>query len=601
MDIRNVAIIAHVDHGKTTLVDALLKQSKVELAKGASQELIMDSNELERERGITIFSKNAAVYYRGTKINIIDTPGHADFGGEVERVLTMADGVLLLVDAQEGPMPQTRFVLKKALAAGHAVVVVINKIDKPNARPGWALEKTYELFIDLGANDEQIEFPVVYAAAKEGRAGTVPDLTSMSDITPVFEAIRKSIPAPMSDSGGFFQMLITSLSDDLYKGKIGIGRIKRGHLAAGQRIAHITRSGEQHTEQVTALMTFEGLGRSEASEAEAGDIVAVAGVPDVNIGDTLADVEHPEAIPSVVIEQPTVKMTFGVNTSPFGGKEGTFSTSRAIRERLDRELTTDVALKVESGVSESEFVVSGRGELHLSILIERMRREGFEMQVSRPEVIITVDTTGQRREPIEDVWIDVPEAYSGIIIEKMGKRRGELKNMHVDNGVAQFHFTIPTRALIGYRNELLTDSRGTGTMNALLAGLAPAVGDIPINAHGSLIAFESGTSTTYGLLNAQSRGALFIGPGEEVYEGQVIGQNAKDEDLEVNVCKLKQLSNMRSKGEGTAEALDVPRQMNLEAALEYIGDDELVEVAPKSTRIRKKVLSAVDRKRQRRV
>lgn len=599
-NIRNVAIIAHVDHGKTTLVDAFLKQSKSLADKESARELIMDSNDLERERGITIFSKNASVRYQDVKINIIDTPGHADFGGEVERVLKMADGVLLLIDAQEGPMPQTRFVLKKALEQKHAVIVVINKIDKPNARVGWALEKTYELFIDLGATSDQIEFPVIYAAAKLGKAGNSPDIATMENITPIFETIVKTIPPPSGDLGDPFQMLVAATSGDSYKGRIAIGRVARGLLKVGGSIVRIDRDGQKHTSKVTALMTFEGLARVDAEEIIAGDIVAIAGIPEANIGETLADPLQPEAIEPINIEEPTVKMTFAVNTSPVAGSEGDFCTSRNIRERLERELESDVALRIVDGASESEFIVSGRGELHLAILIERMRREGYELQVSRPEVIITTDAKGIATEPLEDVWIDAPESFSGVIIEKMGKRRAELKNMHLEDGMAHFHYCLPTRALIGYRNELLTDTRGTGQLSSLVSGRVPVALDLETNAHGSLIAFESGVSTTYGLLNAQGRGALFIEPSEKVYEGQVVGQNSKDEDLEVNVCKTKQLSNMRSKGEGTAEGLNAPRRLGLEAALEYIGDDELVEVTPKNIRIRKKLLSAIERKREKR-
>lgn len=597
MEIRNVAIIAHVDHGKTTLVDALLRQSKVHLDKNTNDDLIMDSNELERERGITIFSKNASVRFGETKINIIDTPGHADFGGEVERVLKMADGALLLIDAQEGPMPQTRFVLKKALELGLKIIVVINKIDKTNARITWALEKTFELFIDLGANDEQVDFPVVYASARSGKAGLAADLEKMTDITPVFETLVKYIPLSSGDSNAPFQLLVTTLSADSYKGKIAIGKVHRGVIKSGAQISHLSRDGQSHTEKITALMTFEGLARVEVQEAGVGDIVAIAGIDDTTIGDTIADKDHPEQLPTLAIEQPTVKMTFGVNTSPFAGKEGTYGTSRNIRERLFKELETDVALRVDEGRGTDEFIVSGRGELHLAILIERMRREGYELQVSRPEVIMKKNDDGSVLEPIEDVWIDVPEQYVGTVIEKMGRRKGELKNMHVDSGNAQFHFRIPTRGLIGYRSEFLTDTRGFGIMNTLFADFEPFMGDLDSNPHGSLIAFEPGTSNTYGLLNAQERGTLFMGAGQEVYEGQLVGSNPKGEDLEVNVCKEKRLSNMRSKGDGVAEAMDVPRLLGLEDALEYIGEDELVEVTPKSIRLRKKILSKHERKK----
>lgn len=596
--LRNIAIIAHVDHGKTTLVDALLRQSLTALSKDAG-ELIMDSDELERERGITIFSKNASVKWKDTKINIIDTPGHADFGGEVERVLKMADGVLLLVDAQEGPMPQTRFVLKKALEAGHTVIVVINKIDKPNARITWALERTFELFIDLGATDEQVDFPVIYASARSGMAGLAADLDAMTDITPVFDALLQYVPAPSGDPAAPFQMQVTSLSPDSYKGKLAIGRIANGTVRSADTIIRIARDGAVSQHKITSLLTFEGLSRVDATEAHTGDIVAIAGIPNVSIGDTITDKQTPIALPPIAIEQPTVKMTFAVNASPFAGREGDYCTSRNIRERLFKELDTDVALRVNEGESTDEFIVSGRGELHLSILIERMRREGYELQVSRPEVIMH-EENGVTLEPTEDVWIDVPEEYIGAIIEKMGRRKGELKNMHVDSGTAVFHFAIPTRGLIGYRNEFLTDTRGMGIMNTLFAGFMPSVGDIESNHHGSLISFEAGVSNTYGMLNAQERGTLFITPGEEVYEGQVVGNNAKPEDLEVNICKEKRLSNMRSKGDGVAESLKSPKIMGLEDALEYVGDDELVEVTPKSIRLRKRILTSVDRKRVRR-
>ncbi|MEK7648696.1 MAG: translational GTPase TypA [Patescibacteria group bacterium] len=598
--IRNIAIIAHVDHGKTTLVDALLKQAHIAFGKNVSEELIMDSNELERERGITIFSKNASVNYNGTKINIIDTPGHADFGGEVERVLQMADGALLLVDAQEGPMPQTRFVLKKALEAGHKIIVVVNKIDKQNARITHAVEKTFELFIDLGATDEQVDFPIIYAAARLGKAGLSADLESMTDIMPVFDAIVKYIPEPTGDDAKPFQMLVTSLVSDTYKGKIAIGKIWNGSVQQGSPITHISRDGEKANQKITALMTFEGLGRIEVEGAQAGDIVAIAGIAQVNIGDTIAEVDQPLQITPHAIEQPTVKMTFGVNTSPFAGREGDYCTSRNIRERLAKELETDVALRVDESTSTDEFVVSGRGELHLAILIERMRREGYELQVSRPEVILKTNDDGALQEPIEEVWIDVPEEHMGIVIEKLGRRKAELKNMHVDSGMATFHYAIPTRGLIGYRSEFLTDTRGLGIMNTLFGGYQPFAGDITTRSHGSLIAHEAGTTTSYGIINAQERGLLFVKPGEAIYEGQVVGANAKDEDIEVNVCKEKRLTNMRSKGEGVAEGLDVAKDVGLEDALEYIGEDELVEATPKNIRLRKKVLTAIDRKRTKR-
>ncbi len=587
-EIRNIAIIAHVDHGKTTLVDALLRQSHITLGKTSdTADLIMDSNDLERERGITIFSKNASVIYNDIKVNIIDTPGHADFGGEVERVLKMADGALLLIDAQEGPMPQTRFVLKKALERKLKIIVVINKIDKPNARINHVLEKTFELFIDLGASDEQIEFPIIYAAAKLGKAGLGPNIEDMKDILPVFTAITKHIAPPDIQTDKPFQMHVVALAYDNYKGKIAIGRIYKGSVKQGDSIMHINREGKQQAQKVTVLMTFTGLMKTEIQQLDAGDIAAIAGIENVNIGDTLCDKEKPEALPLIDIEPPTVKMTFGVNKSPFAGREGEFGTSRNLRDRLYKELDTDVALQVEEGKSADEFVVSGRGELHLSILIEKMRRDGYELEVSRPQVIVQYDENNKPMEPTEEIWIEVPEEYAGSVIEKIGKRKGEMKNMHVDNGITHFHFLIPTRGLIGYRNELMMDTKGLGILNTLFAGFEPVTGEIVSNPHGSLIAFKPGVSNTYGLLNAQERGILFISHALEVYQGQVVGQNAKPEDLEVNVCKTKQLTNMRSRGDGPSDSLIPPRAMSLEQAIEYIGDDELVEITPKSIRIRK--------------
>ncbi|MDO8582194.1 MAG: translational GTPase TypA [bacterium] len=599
MDIRNIAIIAHVDHGKTTLVDSLLKQSETSMGKSASTERIMDSNDIERERGITIFSKNAAVMYKGTKINIIDTPGHADFGGEVERVLKMADGVLLLIDAKDGPMPQTRFVLKKALAMGHKAIVVINKVDLKEARCEEVLNETFDLFVDLGATDRQTDFPVVYASAIQAKAGLEPDITKMKNIEPLFDTIIKSIPPPQIKLDAPLQMLVVSLVPDNYKGKLGIGRIYSGAITAGTDIMHIDREGKMEKQRVMATMVFDGLTRKEVPSVEAGDLVAVAGISNIHIGDTIADLENPVALPPINIEKPTVKMMFGVNNSPFAGQEGEYVTSRHLRERLYKELETDVALHVDQGETMESFVVSGRGELHLAILIEKMRREGYEFHVSRPEVIF-IQEEGIEKEPVEDVWVDVPEQYQGIVIEKMGRRRGEMLNMHSSHGITHFHFRIPTRGLIGFRSEFLTDTRGTGIMNTLCCGYAPVAGDIAANPHGSLVAFEAGISNTYGLLMAQERGALFIGPAVQVYEGMVVGQNAKAEDIEVNICRTKKLSNMRSKGDGKAEALTTPRAMSLEETLEYVGDDEFVEVTPKSFRIRKKILNANERKRVKR-
>ncbi len=596
MSIRNVAIIAHVDHGKTTLVDALLKFSQVKLKSGDSGELIMDSNDLERERGITIFSKNASINYGECKINIIDTPGHADFGGEVERVLKMADGCLLLVDAQEGPMPQTLFVLKKALLLGHKIIVVINKIDKRDARPNWALEKTYELFFELGANNEQIEFPVIYAAGSMGVAGEDKVLEKMTSIEPILEAIVKYIPAPQHNEDGPLQMLVVSLAKDNFRGKIGIGRVYQGKISAGQTVAHIDRVGQVKQSRLTALMSYEGLQMKDATEVSAGDIAAIAGIEDITIGETIADKDNPIALPLLEIEKPTVKMDLSVNTSPFAGREGKYCTSRNLRERLYKELETDVALQVEDSDTTDTLVVSGRGELHLSILIERMRREGYELQVGNPRVI-TQEINGKVLVPYEQLFVEVPTAYSGVVIEKMGHRRGEMKNMHTEGNHVYLDFIIPTQGLFGYRREFLTDTKGTGIMNTLFECYKENPGTIDANRHGSLIASESGLSNSYGLLNVADRGVFFIEPGVEVYLGQIVGQNNKDEDIEVNVCKTKRLSNMRSKGEGNKDSLETARVLSLEEAIEYISDDEVLEVTPKSLRLRKKYLSSLDRKR----
>lgn len=597
MEIRNIAIIAHVDHGKTTLVDSLLKLTKTKIGHDRPEERVMDSNDLERERGITIFSKNASVHYGDTKINIIDTPGHADFGGEVERVLKMADGALLLVDAKEGPMPQTKFVLKKALALGLRVIVVINKIDKKDARCEFVLNTTFDLFAALGATDEQLDFPVIYAAAIAGKAGYEDNLEAMTDITPIFDTVIKNIPAPKADVESPLQMLVVSLRMDNYKGKLGIGRIFNGRVKKGDTIVHINRDGVQTKQKVTALMAFEGLDTAEIEHAQAGDIILLAGVADVSIGDTIADATNPIALDLLVIEQPTVKMTFRVNDSPFNGKEkGTKNTSRLLRERLDKELETDVALRVDPGEGADNFVVSGRGELHLAILIEKMRRENFELQVTRPQVVTHMEN-GVEMEPSEDVFVEVPEAYAGTVIEKLGKRRGEMKNYAVHEGQANLHFVIPTRGLIGYRNEFMTDTKGTGVLNTLFNGFIPWVPNLSTSNHGSLIAYETGTTTGYALETAGERGQLFVGPAQEVYAGQIVGQNAKDDDLEVNVCKEKKLSNMRSSGADMAVKLEPHRVLTLEESIEYIGDDEWVEIVPSEIRIRKQFLSANDRKK----
>lgn len=595
-DIRNIAIIAHVDHGKTTLVDALLKQSNTFRNAEAMGTTIMDSNELERERGITIFAKNASIEWKGTKINIVDTPGHADFGGEVERIMNLVDGCLLLVDAKEGPMPQTKFVLQKAIKAGHKVILVINKIDKKDARVDWVLNQTFDLFVMLGASDEQTNFPVIYASAINGKAGLDADLETMTDIAPLLDEIIQTVPAPKGDIHEPLQMAVVNIQYDNYKGRVAIGRIMNGSMKKGQQVAHINRDGKKSNTKVTAMMSFKGLEKIDIEEAEAGEIVVVAGIPEIQIGETIADPEKPIALPVLEIEEPTVKMTFGVNTSPFSGKEGEYSTSRNIKERLERELQNDVALRMEQGDGEGTFVVSGRGELHLSILIEKMRREGYEFQVSRPKVIFK-DIDGKTMEPFEAVSIECPDQFTGSVIEKMGKRRADMKDMKVDNGIAFLEFEIPTRGLIGYRNEFMTDTKGQGILNTLLLGYRDKVGDVQTSPHGSMISMEDGTTTGYALRNLQDRGTFFMGPGVEVYVGMVVGQNSKAEDIEINPTKEKQLSNMRSKGDGVAEGLDTPRTLSLEECLEYLGDDELLEVTPKSLRIRKYHLNPHERKR----
>lgn len=596
-DIRNVAIIAHVDHGKTTLVDALLKQSKTKLNKNATDTLIMDSNELEQERGITIFSKNASIVWNNTKINIIDTPGHADFGGEVERVLTMADGCLLLIDAKEGPMPQTRFVLKKALEMKLKIIVVINKIDKTDARINYVLDKTLDLFLELGANDETAYFPTIYASAKEGVAGLEPELSEMTDITPIFETILKEIPEPIVDQDKTLQMLITTLSSDPHKGKIAIGRIYNGTLKSGQEIAQITKTGEIIKTRLTSLMTFEGLERIDALEALAGDIVAISGIKEPIIGETVTDPMNPIALPILDVDEPTIKMTFMVNNSPFGGKEGEFKTSRQIRDRLYKELETDMALHVEDDPT-GTWTVSGRGELHLAILIERMRREGYEFQVARPQVINKL-VNGQTLIPYERVFIEVPDELSGTVIQKMGTRRGKLKDMSTENGITYLEFIISTKGLFGYRSEFITDTKGLGIINTSFYEFALDNGYNHEREQGSLVAHESGVTNLYSLTNIQDRGQLFVGPAVVVYKGQVIGQNSRIDDISVNACKTKQLTNHRSKGDGVSEYFKTPKIMDLEDAIEYIADDELVEITPQSIRIRKTILDEIEARRKR--
>ena len=585
-NIRNVAIIAHVDHGKTTLVDALLTQTQTKMDKDlVGTDLIMDSNELEKERGITIFSKNASVNWNGTKINIIDTPGHADFGGEVERVLKMADGCLLLIDAKEGPMPQTRFVLKQALKMGLKIIVVVNKIDRPDARIEHILNKTFDLFIDLGASEEMAYFPTVYSSGKFGKAGLEPDIDKMTDITPIFEAIMKEIPEPSGNPEKPLQLLISNISGDNFKGRIGMGRIENGKISAGEEIIHINREGEQKKYRISSLMSFEGLGRIDTKEAAAGDIVAVSGIANVTIGETIADINNPVALPLLNIEEPTIRMLISVNTSPFAGREGEFKTTRQIQERLMKELETDVALRVENGQN-TDWIVSGRGELHLAILIERMRREGYEFQVSRPQVI-TKEENGVTLAPYERVYIETPEQFSGTVIQKLGLRHGQLINMKNEGGIIDLEYVIPTRELFGFRSQFITDTKGLGIINTIFEEFRPDSGANFNRDSGSLVVHETGTTKLFGLVGVQSRGTLFIGPGTAVYKGQVIGSNARTGDMSVNVCKEKQQTNHRSSGEGVSEHFNAPKLMDLEDSLEYIDDTELVEVTPKNIRIRK--------------
>ncbi|MBE3561089.1 MAG: translational GTPase TypA [Ktedonobacteraceae bacterium] len=590
-DIRNVAIIAHVDHGKTTLVDGLLKQSHIFRENQQVGELIMDSNEQERERGITILAKNTAVTYRGIKINIIDTPGHADFGGEVERALNMADGCILLVDAVEGPMPQTRFVLQKALELDLKPIVVINKIDRRDARIEQVLEWTQDLFLELATHEEHLNFPVLYAIGRDGVAMYHPD-DERRDLQPLFDTIVNTIPAPRVNPDAPLQMLVAALDYDDYKGKYAIGRIVRGRLQAGSTVARINRSGEISRQKINLVFTYNGLRRDETAEAQAGDIVAITGIADVNIGETIADVEQPEALPTIAISEPTLKMTFAVNTSPFAGREGKFQTSRQLRARLYRELETNVSLRVEDGNSPDEFIVSGRGELHLSVLIEAMRREGYEFQVSRPEVITREDEKGRLLEPFEHLVIDTKEEYIGVLTENLAARKAQLSNMTSDGSSnVRLEYTIPTRGLIGFRNAFLTLTKGNGAMSSMLSGFRPWLGKMGTNRMGALIASEQGVAVTYGLNNAQQRGVTFIEPGTPVYEGMIIGLNARSDDLPINVCKEKQKTNIRSSTADIAIRLSPPVLMSLEQSLDFINNDELVEVTPKTIRLRKRYLS----------
>ncbi|MGE3154943.1 MAG: translational GTPase TypA [Nitrospiraceae bacterium] len=602
-DIRNLAIIAHVDHGKTTLVDALLRQTHVHRKIEDMGERILDSMDQERERGITIRAKNASITYNGVKINIVDTPGHADFGGEVERTLRMVDGVLLLVDAKEGPMPQTTFVLKKALALGHKAIVVVNKIDRPDAVIDDVVNRTFDLFVHLGATNEQLDFPIIYASALKGVA-TLDVNKPGTDITPLLEAILAHLPAPSIHQHISLQLLVLALAQDPYKGKMGIGKLLAGSLSRRQQVCVIRRDGTPAVGRVSDLSIFSGLERIDVEQVEAGEIVAIAGLPDVQIGETVTDPVQPAALPPVAIDEPTVQMTFGVNTSPFAGREGKYLTSRHLRERLYKELETNVSLRVQDTDSADRFLVAGRGELHLAVLIEQMRREGYELQVSQPEVIFRKDgdvTT----EPYEDLSIQVPSEYQGAVIEEVGRRRGELRHMklvHFDSGGSETHldYSIPTRGLIGLKTYLLAKTRGTVILHHVFKNYEPvAVQDLDVAPHGSLVAFEDGTSTAYALFMTQERGTLFIGPSVDVYRGMVVGQNNRDEDLDVNVCKAKHLTNMRASGSDEALVLTPPREMSLEFALEYIGQDELVEITPESLRIRKRLLNPEDRRKAR--
>ena len=598
-DIRNIAIIAHVDHGKTTLVDELLKQSGVFRENQEVAERVMDSNDIERERGITILSKNTAVYYKGTKINIIDTPGHADFGGEVERVLKMVNGVILVVDAFEGAMPQTKFVLRKALELNLPVIVCINKIDRPEARPAEVVDEVLELLMDLDASDEQLDCPFVFASAKAGVA--VLDLTDEErDMKPLFETILQYIPAPEGDPDADTQVLISTIDYNEYVGRIGIGKVDNGTIRVGMDAVVVNEHNPDRMEKVriSKLYEFDGLNKVDVKEATIGSIVAISGIADLSIGDTICSPENPKAIPFQKISEPTIAMQFIVNDSPFAGQEGKYVTSRHLRDRLFRELNTDVSLRVEESDNTDSFKVSGRGELHLSVLIENMRREGYEFAVSKAEVLYKKDENGKLLEPMELAYIDVPDEFTGTVIDKLSQRKGELQNMgSASGGYTRLEFRIPARGLIGYRGEFLTDTKGNGIMNTAFDGYAPYKGDIQYRKQGSLIAFETGESVTYGLYSAQERGTLFIGPGEKVYSGMVIGENAKTDDIEVNVCKTKHLTNTRSSGSDEALRLTPPRILSLEQALDFIDTDELLEVTPDNLRIRKKILDPKMRKR----
>lgn len=598
-DIRNIAIIAHVDHGKTTLVDELLKQSGVFRENQEIEERVMDSNDIERERGITILSKNTAVHYKNTKINIIDTPGHADFGGEVERVLKMVNGVVLVVDAFEGPMPQTKFVLKKALELKLPVIVCINKIDRPEARPDAVIDETLELFMDLDADDSQLDCPFVYASAKAGYSILELD-DKPENMIPLFETILEYIPAPEGDPDASTQVLISTIDYNEYVGRIGVGKVDNGTIRVNQDVIVVNHHepDKQKKVKISKLYEFDGLNKVEVREAGVGSIVAISGIADISIGDTICSPDDPKPIPFQKISEPTISMQFKVNDSPFVGQEGKFVTSRHLRDRLFLELNTDVSLRVEDTDDMDSFKVSGRGELHLSVLIENMRREGYEFAVSKAEVLYKEDENGKLLEPMELVYIDVPDEFTGTVIDKLSQRKGELRNMGMSNGAyTRLEFSIPSRGLIGYRGDFLTDTKGNGIMNTAFDGYAPYKGEIQYRKNGSLISFETGEALTYGLFNAQERGTLFIGPGERVYSGMVVGQNAKTDDIELNVCRAKHLTNTRASGSDDALKLSPPRILSLEEALDFIDTDELLEVTPKSLRIRKKILDSRLRKR----
>ncbi len=602
-NLRNIAIIAHVDHGKTTLVDYLLRQTRVFRANQQMTERVLDSNDLERERGITILAKNTAVTINDpatgerVKINIVDTPGHADFGGEVERVLNMVDGVLLLVDAAEGPMPQTRFVLKKALALGHRAIVVINKIDRKDADPERVLNETFDLFIELGATEEQADFPVVYAIATAGRAGLTPEIGP--DLQPLFETILREIPAPKIDAEAPLQILVTTLDYDPYRGLTAVGRVFAGRIKAGQTVVRLNPNGDSITERVRYLYVHEGLQRVEVEQAEAGEIVAVGGLESILVGETLADPENPVALPTIRVEDPTVRMTFSVNNTPFAGREGQWVTSRKLRDRLFEELKHNIALRVEETDSADTFMVSGRGELHLAILIETMRREGYEFQVSRPEVIFHEAEDGQKLEPYEEVYIETSAETVGAVVEMLGKRRGEMQHTETKtDGSVHMVYLVPMRGLLGFRYHFLTATRGTGIMHSIFYGYQPIAGPINARERGSLVAWETGTTTSFGIENSEERGILFVGPGVDAYAGMVVGEHQRPGDLEVNVCKRKQLNNMRQAFKDIDNRLTPPRIMSLDECIEYLADDELLEVTPKNLRIRKRILDKNERARE---